>query len=104
MIKRITKGKKISGIYKITYLKTGEAYIGKTTDISTRWNNHLKTVCGLEGAAHSTLHTHMERNGLWNYTFEILEEVDKDKLSEREAYYIDFYNTKNYGLNQKRGG
>ena len=104
MIKRITNGRKICGIYKITYLKTGEAYIGKTTDIQTRWNNHLKTVCGLEGAAHSTLHTHMERNGLWNYTFEILEEVDKDKLSEREAYYIDFYNTKNYGLNQKRGG
>ena len=104
MIKRITNGRKICGIYKITYLKTGEAYVGKTTDIQTRWTNHLKTVCGLEGAAHSTLHTHMERNGLWNYTFEILEEVDKDKLGEREAYYIDFYDTKNYGLNQKRGG
>ena len=102
--KRITNGRKISGIYKITYIKTGEAYIGKTTDIQTRWNNHLKTVVGLEGAAHSTLHTHMEQHGLWNYTFEILEEVDKDKLGEREAYYIDFYNTKNYGLNQKRGG
>ena len=94
MIKRITNGKKISGIYKITYLKTGEAYIGKTTDISTRWTNHIKTVCGLEGAAHSTLHTYMEDKGLWNFTFEILEEVEKDKLSEREAYYIDFYDTK----------
>lgn len=103
MIKRITNGRKICGIYKITYLKTGEAYIGKTTDVQTRWNNHLKTVCGLEGAAHSTLHTHMERNGLWNYTFEILEEVDKDKLSEREAYYIDFYDTKHYGLNMRKG-
>lgn len=104
MIKRITNGKKISGIYKITYLKTGEAYIGKTTDISTRWTNHIKTVCGLEGAAHSTLHTYMEDKGLWNFTFEILEEVEKDKLSEREAYYIDFYDTKHYGLNMKKGG
>jgi hypothetical protein len=46
----------------------------------------------------------MEKNGMWNYTFEILEEVPKEKLGEREAYYIDFYDTKNYGLNQKRGG
>lgn len=79
MIKRVTEGRKIGGIYKITYIKTGEAYIGKTSDFSTRWQNHVKTVIGLDGAAHSSLHTHMERNGLWNYTFEILEEVDKEK-------------------------
>lgn len=104
LTKRITNGRDISGIYKITYVKTGEAYIGKTTNIKTRFINHCKTVCGLEGAAHSTLHTHMEKNGMWNYTFEIIEEVEKDKLGEKEAYYIDFYDTKNYGLNQKRGG
>ena len=43
------------------------------------------------------------KNGIWNYTFDIVEEVDKDKLSEREKFYIDFYDTVNYGLNQKRG-
>jgi hypothetical protein len=37
MIKRVTGGRKVGGIYKITYKKTGEAYIGKTTDFSTRW-------------------------------------------------------------------
>lgn len=104
MAKRVTNGRKISGIYKITYVKTGESYIGKTSNITERWTHHCKTVCGLDGAAHSTLHTHMEINGLWNYTFEILEEVERDKLSEREAYYIDFYDTKNYGLNMRRGG
>ncbi|MGN1299903.1 MAG: GIY-YIG nuclease family protein, partial [Clostridia bacterium] len=46
MIKRVTGGKDISGIYKITYIKTGEAYIGKTTDIKTRWQNHCKTAIG----------------------------------------------------------
>ena len=102
MIKRITAGRDVSGIYKITYIKTGESYIGKTTNIKTRWQNHVKTVVGLEGAAHSTLHTHMEKHGLWNYTYEILEEVPKDKLTEREKIYINLYDTTKQ-LNMREG-
>ena len=102
MIKRVTGGRKISGIYKITYKKTGESYIGKTTDFATRWQNHCKTAIGLEGAARATLHNRLGQDGLWNYTFEILEEVDKDNLSSREAFYIDFYGTKQQ-LNMKNG-
>ena len=93
LIKRITNGKEISGIYKITYIKTGEAYIGKTTNISTRWQNHIKTACGLEGAARTTFHNRLEQDGIWNYTFEILEEVPKEKLCEREKFYIELYGT-----------
>ena len=103
LIKRITNGKEISGIYKITYIKTGEAYIGKTTNISTRWQNHIKTACGLEGAARTTFHNRLEQDGLWNYTFEILEEVPKDKLGEREKFYINLYGTDKQ-LNMKKGG
>ena len=103
LIKRITNGKEISGIYKITYIKTGEAYIGKTTNISTRWQNHIKTACGLEGAARTTFHNRLEQDGLWNYTFEILEEVPKDKLGEREKFYINLYETDKQ-LNMKKGG
>ena len=102
MIKRVTGGKDGSGIYKITYKKTGEAYIGKTTSFSTRWQNHIKTAIGLEAAARATLHNRMAKDGLWNYTFEILERVDKEHLSAREAYYIDLYGTKNQ-LNMKSG-
>lgn len=102
MIKRVTGGKDGSGIYKITYKKTGEAYIGKTTSFSTRWQNHIKTAIGLEAAARATLHNRMAKDGLWNYTFEILERVGKEHLSAREAYYIDLYGTKNQ-LNMKSG-
>lgn len=102
MIKRVTGGRKIGGIYKITYKKTGEAYVGKTTDFSTRWQNHCKTAIGLEGAARATLHNRLGKDGIWNYTWEILEEVDKDNLSSREAFYIDLYGTKNQ-LNMKEG-
>ena len=102
MIKRVVGTEKASGIYKITYKKTGEAYIGKTTDFSTRWQNHVKTAIGLEAAAKSTLHTRMAKDGIWNYTFEVLERVDKELLSSREAYYIELYGTKGQ-LNMKSG-
>lgn len=102
MIKRITGGRKVSGIYKITNKQTGEAYIGKTTDISTRWQNHCKTAIGLEAAARATLHNRLAQDGLWNYTWEIIEEVDKENLSSRETFYIDLYGTKQQ-LNMKDG-
>ena len=102
MIKRVVGPQKASGIYKITYKNTGEAYIGKTTDFATRWQNHIKTAIGLEGAARTTLHNRMARDGIWNYTFEIVEQVDKDHLAQRESYYIDLYGTKGQ-LNMKSG-
>ena len=103
MIKRVLKGNAPSGIYKITYIPTGESYIGKSTDVSKRWTEHIKSSLNIGTIAHSSLHTKMAKEGLWKFTFELLEEVPKDKLTEREKYYIDFYNTKNMGLNQKDG-
>ena len=103
MIKRVTNGRECSGIYKVTNKQTGESYIGRSSNIPNRWQNHLKTAVGLEGAAASTFHTRLAHDGLWNYTWEILEEAPKEKLSEREAFYIELYGTKNQ-LNQKAGG
>ena len=102
MIKRVV-GDKVGGIYKITYVPTGESYIGRTVSFKDRWKNHIQTALGMEKAASSTLHTHMARNGIWNYNFEILEEIPKDKQSEREKFYIDLYGTKKQ-LNIKAGG
>lgn len=102
MIKRVV-GQKVGGIYKITYIPTGEAYIGRTVNFKDRWQAHIQTALGMEKVASSTLHTHMARNGIWNYSFEILEEVPKDKQSEREKFYIDLYGTQKQ-LNIKAGG
>ena len=101
MIKRVV-GQKVGGIYKITYIPTGEAYIGRTVNFKDRWQAHIQTALGMEKVASSTLHTHMARNGIWNYSFEILEEVPKDKQSEREKFYIDLYGTQKQ-LNMRKG-
>ena len=102
MIKRVTGGRDISGIYKITYLKTGEAYIGKTTSIKKRWGEHVKSSLDIGTIAHSSFHNRLKKDGLWNYTFEVLEEVPKENLTEREKFYIKLYGTDTQ-LNMKVG-
>ena len=92
-----------SGIYKITRIKTGEIYIGQAVNVSTRWADHVKTALGVGTLASSQLHRVMSEDGCENFTFELLEETPKEKLKERESYYIDFYDSKNYGLNSVRG-
>ena len=103
MVKRVLQGSTPSGIYKITRLKTGEIYIGKSTNVKDRWQQHCKTVFGAGTIAHSILHTTMQKDGLQNFTFELVEEVPKDKLTEREKYWINFYGSRDYGLNERCG-
>lgn len=103
MTKRVLHGGEPSGIYKITRLKTGEVYIGKSTNVKKRWSEHCKTALGVGTIAHSILHTTMEKDGIDDFTFELLEEVPKEKLTEREKYWITFYDSKSYGLNERNG-
>ncbi len=103
MEKRVLGSKKPSGIYIITYIPTGEIYIGKSVDISNRWQEHVKSAFDLGSIAHSSLHVKMAEKGVWNFTFQVLEEVSKDKLGEREKYWINLYGAQSL-LNQKAGG
>ena len=103
MVKRVLNNESFSGIYKITCTKTGEIYIGKSTDIKSRWQQHAKTTFNCGTIAHSLLHTKMKQHGIENFTFEVVEKVAKDQLTAREKFYIDFYQTKETGLNEKRG-
>lgn len=103
MTKRILSGKAPSGIYKITNIQTKECYIGKSTDVSTRWVNHIKSACGLEGVADSQFQRALKKYGIDQFTFELLEEVPKDKLTEREKYYISLFDTTKFGYNQRIG-
>lgn len=103
MEKRVLKGQKIGGIYKITYIKTGEAYIGRSVDIGNRWKEHCLSSLNIGTIAHSTFHNVLAEKGLQNFTWEVLEQVDKDKQSSREKYWVDFYQT-NKQYNSKAGG
>lgn len=103
MIKRVLQNTTCSGIYKITCIKTGEIYIGKSTDVKSRWQQHCKSAFNCGTIAHSLLHTKMKQYGIEQFTFELVEQVPKDQLSEREKFYINFYQTKETGLNERNG-
>ena len=103
MTKRVLQGKDPSGVYKVTNIETKEIYIGKSTTVASRWINHIKSAEGLEGVADSQFQRALRQYGVENFTWELLEEVPKDKLTEREKYYITFYDTTHYGYNMKVG-
>ena len=103
MIKRVLEGRNPSGIYKVTNIKTNEIYIGKSTKIADRLQNHVKSACGLEGVAESQFQRALKKYGIDMFTWELLEEVTKEKLTEREKYYINFYQTTKYGYNMREG-
>ena len=103
MVKLFPKATKTCGIYKITDLTTGQAYIGQSVDIKERFRQHIKSSLAY-GPATNKLYQTMQKSGQYNFIFEVLEEVPRASLNERETYWIDFYKTKDYGLNSTRGG
>lgn len=101
---RILGREKVCGIYKITNLLNKKVYIGQSVDVKTRWANHIKASLGIDSIAHSKVHDAMAQDGVWNFTFELLEKCDKPMLNEREKYYIGFYQSNLYGYNLTKGG
>lgn len=104
LLKRILPDKECSGIYKITHVPDKKAYIGRSTSVYKRLQEHIKSSLGVGTIADQWVHHQMREKGIENFTFELVEECDKDKLSEREKYYIGFFQTENYGYNRSIGG
>lgn len=101
--KRLLPNGDISGVYKITRLKTKELYIGQSTSIDRRFQDHVKTALGVGTLANSRFHKVLFEDGPENFYFEILEETDKNKLRERESYYINWFKSDRFGLNTIKG-
>lgn len=91
------------GIYKITNLISNQAYIGQSVDIANRFKQHIKCGLGIDAPASNKLYKSMIEDGVWNFSFELLEECPKDKLNERESFWIDLYQTNKVGLNSTKG-
>lgn len=92
------------GIYKITNINSNKCYIGKSTKVKQRLIDHIKGSVGISSIADQKIHHAMLDEGLWNWTFECICECDKELLSEKEKYYIDFFKATDYGYNVKNGG
>ena len=93
----------VTGIYKITNQVTKECYIGQSVDISKRWKDHAKCGLGIDTPAGNKLYKAMQTYGIWNFSWEVLEQCSKDLLDEKEKYYIDLYDSYNFGYNSNTG-
>ena len=95
--------KTITGIYKITNQETKECYIGQSVDISKRFKDHAKCGLDIDRPQGNKLYQSMIDYGLWNFSFELLEECSKELLNEKEKFYISLYQSKDFGFNSTQG-
>lgn len=95
----------LTGIYAIKNLVNNKVYIGQAIDINKRWREHLSSLLNNK---HYNKHLQKSWNkyGKKNFTFEIIEECEEDKLNEKETEYIQYFkaNNINLGYNQNIGG
>ena len=92
------------GIYKITNIGNGKAYIGKSTNMKKRLVDHFKSSIGIQAIADQAVHHEIWKTGFWNWLIEPIIYCEKEQLNEFEKYYIDFFDTVNKGYNKNKGG
>lgn len=95
--------KTITGIYKITNLKTGQCYIGQAVDVAKRWAEHAKAGLGIDTPVRNKLYQAMKEYGLTSFSWELIEQTSKEELNDKERYYIELYQAKEYGYNSLAG-
>lgn len=73
------------GIYKITNKINNKSYIGQSIHCGKRLDEHCRGKQFIDEV--------IQLEGIENFTFEILKEVEKERLNLWEDYYIDKFNT-----------
>ena len=81
----------MSGIYKITNKINGKSYIGQSIHIEERWKEHL-----YRNSSHiSLIKLALQKYGVDNFTFEVIEECSPEELDKKEIYWIKYFDTYN---------
>lgn len=100
---RLTQGKTICGIYKITSLKSSKCYIGQSVNITDRFKQHIKCGLGIDAPATNKMYNLMQQQGVYNFTFEIIQTCSKEKLNERQRFWIQTFESDKFGMNSTGG-
>lgn len=93
----------ICGIYKVTNQTDNMCYIGQSVDVAKRWKDHAKCGLGIDTPTSNKLYKAMQEDGLCNFSWELLEACSRSELDEKEKYYIELYQSKEYGYNSTAG-
>ena len=79
---------KISAVYKIANTITGDFYIGSSNNVKRRWKDH-KCPSRWKKQPNNQMYIDFQKYGLDNFAFEILAEVEIEKLKEKEQQLIE---------------
>lgn len=93
----------VTGIYKITNQENGKCYIGQSVDVSKRWKDHAKCGLGIDAPLGNQLYNDMQTYGIWKFSWELLEQCPREQLNEKERYYINLYQSQDFGYNSTKG-
>lgn len=93
----------VSGIYKITNTLNNKCYIGQSVNVADRWKQHAKCGLGIDTPAGNKLYKAMLEDGLHNFAFELIEKCSASELNEKEKFYIELYQSKEFGYNGTGG-
>lgn len=92
------------GIYKIWNDINNKIYIGKTTEgIEQRWKIHIRDAYK-DNMKNRPLYYAIRKYGYNHFHIEWIEQCDQSLLSEREKYWIKYYNSYENGYNATYGG
>lgn len=93
-------------IYKITNKVNGKIYVGQTVKtLEERFQKHCWGTTNKDKYhLNMAIKKAIRKYGKENFTIELIEEVETDKLDEREVYWISFYDSYNKGYNCTLGG
>lgn len=97
MLGRIIGNRVITGIYKITNVENKMCYIGQAVNIKKRFITHIKRGLGAEPRTQNKFYPILGKIGVENFKFEILQECKEDDLDKLEAFWIDYYQAKDFG-------
>lgn len=103
MCSRVVGTEDKCGIYKITDTVTKQIYVGQARKIKDRFRDHCKCGLGIDTPANNKLYAAMKKDGLTNFTFEVLEACSPEELDEKERFYIELYKSYYYGFNSNKG-
>ncbi len=87
-------------IYKITNLKNGKFYIGKTKNVDKRWKEHIS----LAGKKRHPLYDAIQHHGVENFLVETIDQADTNFIDELERRWILQTNAISFGYNITAGG
>ena len=79
---------KISAVYQIKNMVTGESYVGSSKDVYRRWKEHQR-LSVWNRFQNSKLYKDMKEYGLENFMFVILTPVEPEYLRELEQEFIE---------------